>query len=83
MCEPKAATTSERKPLRGHSSEDAYQPNLQLALGTVSFTVCFAAWGLIKAFAPRFREAFHLSATQPDGWPTRQSVGSACENHIL
>ena len=57
MCESKAATTSERKPLRGHSSEDTYQPNLQLALGTLSFTVCFAAWGLISAFAPRFREA--------------------------
>jgi len=39
-------------------------PNSQLALGTISFTVCFAAWGLISAFAPRFRDAFHLSATQ-------------------
>ena len=37
---------------------------LSLALGTLSFAVCFAAWGLIAAFAPRFREAFHLSATQ-------------------
>jgi NNP family nitrate/nitrite transporter-like MFS transporter len=35
-----------------------------LTLGTISFTVCFAAWGLISAFAPRFREMFHLSATQ-------------------
>src|SRR5499427_6867730 len=35
-----------------------------LLLGTVSFTVCFAAWGLISAFAPRFRQKFHLSATQ-------------------
>ncbi|MGH9663908.1 MAG: MFS transporter, partial [Bryobacteraceae bacterium] len=35
-----------------------------LILGTVSFAMCFAAWGLIAAFAPRFREAFHLSATQ-------------------
>jgi len=35
-----------------------------LLLGTVSFTVCFAAWGLISAFAPSFRERFHLSATQ-------------------
>jgi len=41
------------------------QANLQLALGTVSFAACFAAWGLISAFAPRFREAFHLTATQP------------------
>ena len=40
------------------------RPNLQLALGAVSFAICFAAWGLISAFAPRFREAFHLTATQ-------------------
>jgi NNP family nitrate/nitrite transporter-like MFS transporter len=26
--------------------------------------VCFAAWGLISAFAPVFRQRFHLSATQ-------------------
>src|SRR5579871_4787728 len=38
--------------------------NLQLTLGTLSFAVCFAAWGLIAAFAPRFREMFHLSATE-------------------
>ena len=35
-----------------------------LLLGTVSFTVCFAAWGLISAFAPHFRQQFRLSATQ-------------------
>ena len=35
-----------------------------LALGTISFAVCFAAWGLIAAFAPRFRESLRLSATQ-------------------
>jgi nitrate/nitrite transporter NarK/nitrate reductase gamma subunit len=35
-----------------------------VALGTISFTVCFAAWGLIGAFAPRFREAFHLTGSQ-------------------
>src|SRR5436305_4058270 len=38
-------------------------PARHLALGTLSFAVCFAAWGLVAAFAPRFREAFHLSAT--------------------
>src|SRR5215471_20751828 len=37
---------------------------LQLAWGTLSFAVCFAAWGLISAFAPRFRELFQLTATQ-------------------
>ncbi len=35
-----------------------------ISLGTLSFTVCFTAWGLISAFAPRFRQAFSLSATE-------------------
>jgi MFS transporter, NNP family, nitrate/nitrite transporter len=39
-------------------------PRRQLALGTVSFAICFAAWGLIGAFAPRFREIYHLTASQ-------------------
>ena len=38
--------------------------NRQLLLGTLSFVVCFAAWGLVSAFAPHFRQQFHLSATQ-------------------
>jgi MFS transporter, NNP family, nitrate/nitrite transporter len=38
--------------------------SLPLILSTISFAVCFAAWGLIAAFAPRFRETIHLSATQ-------------------
>jgi NNP family nitrate/nitrite transporter-like MFS transporter len=33
-------------------------------LGTVSFAVSFAAWGLVSAFAPHFRERFGLSASQ-------------------
>src|SRR5688572_14361022 len=36
----------------------------QLLLSTASFACCFAAWGLIAAFAPHFRTEFHLSATQ-------------------
>ena len=35
-----------------------------VALGTISFTGCFAAWGLISAFAPRFREILHLTASE-------------------
>jgi len=35
-----------------------------LGLATVSFAVCFMAWGLISAFAPWFRDRFALSATQ-------------------
>ena len=38
--------------------------SLQLWLGTFSFVVCFAAWGLISSFAPRFRDSLHLTATQ-------------------
>jgi NNP family nitrate/nitrite transporter-like MFS transporter len=35
-----------------------------LALGTAAFGLCFAAWGLISAFAVRFRERLELSATE-------------------
>jgi NNP family nitrate/nitrite transporter-like MFS transporter len=35
-----------------------------VALGTISFTVCFAAWGLIGSFAPRFQESFHLTSLE-------------------
>ncbi len=33
-------------------------------LGTLSFGFCFAAWGLVSAFAVVFRERFGLSGTQ-------------------
>lgn len=39
-------------------------PKRQLALGTISFAICFAAWGLISAFAPKLRDMFHLTASQ-------------------
>ena len=47
-------------------SEDRVQPlpARHLLLGTVSFAVCFAAWGLIAAFAPAFRAKFSLTGTQ-------------------
>jgi NNP family nitrate/nitrite transporter-like MFS transporter len=35
-----------------------------VALGTISFTVSFAAWGLIGAFAPHFRDSLHLTASE-------------------
>lgn len=34
-----------------------------VALGTVSFTVCFLAWGLISAFATHFRDLYGLSTS--------------------
>ncbi len=46
------------------SGVSASHAGRHLALGTVSFTLCFAAWGLLSAFAPSFRSQFHLSATQ-------------------
>jgi NNP family nitrate/nitrite transporter-like MFS transporter len=39
-------------------------PGRQLALGTISFAICFAAWGLISAFGPQFRQMYHLNAFQ-------------------
>jgi MFS transporter, NNP family, nitrate/nitrite transporter len=42
----------------------APQLGRHLALGTLSFGLCFAAWGLVSAFAVRFRERLHLSATE-------------------
>jgi NNP family nitrate/nitrite transporter-like MFS transporter len=35
-----------------------------LALGTLSFALCFAMWGLVGAFGPVFGETFKLSGTQ-------------------
>ncbi len=46
------------------TAEKQRSPSAQLTLGTLSFVICFAAWGLISAFAPRFRQMFHLTATQ-------------------
>ena len=50
----------------------------RLLLGTVLFTVCFAAWGLIGAFAPpRFRQQFHISASRtPEFRKGSQPVGN-------
>jgi NNP family nitrate/nitrite transporter-like MFS transporter len=46
------------------SDQKTRSGTLPLLLATVSFAVCFAAWGLIAAFTPRFRENLHLSATE-------------------
>lgn len=48
----------------GATLERAAMANRQLAVATISFAVCFAAWGLISAFATRFRDLYHLSASQ-------------------
>ena len=35
-----------------------------LTLSTLSFSLCFAMWGLIGAFGPTFRQTFSLTSTQ-------------------
>lgn len=37
---------------------------LALALGSIAFALCFAAWGLISPLVPHFQETFGLSATE-------------------
>jgi NNP family nitrate/nitrite transporter-like MFS transporter len=37
---------------------------MPLGLATLSFAICFAAWGLISAFATTFRAQYQLSSTQ-------------------
>src|SRR5512142_3031725 len=39
-------------------------PARHLFLGTLSFTLCFAAWGLISAFAPAYKQQLGLTSTQ-------------------
>src|SRR5689334_6891766 len=46
------------------STDHEAQLKRHLTLGTLSFGICFAAWGLISAFAVRFRETFHLSSSE-------------------
>ncbi|MBS1854346.1 MAG: MFS transporter [Acidobacteria bacterium] len=41
---------------------DKAAANRNLTLGTISFALCFAIWGLISAFAPAFRAELHLTA---------------------
>jgi len=42
----------------------ADRPGKHLALGTISFAFCFAAWGLVGGLAPRFQAEYALSAGQ-------------------
>src|SRR6476469_6181477 len=42
----------------------SFKAGLNLALATLSFAICFAAWGLMSALTPYFRDLLHLDATQ-------------------
>src|SRR5881396_2869490 len=50
--------------MSGITEQSVKSARRHLALATISFALCFAAWGLISAFAPRFGTMFALSATQ-------------------
>src|SRR5438093_7667935 len=50
--------------MSGMTEQSVKSARRHLALATISFTLCFTAWGLISAFAPRFRTLFALSATE-------------------
>jgi NNP family nitrate/nitrite transporter-like MFS transporter len=41
-----------------------HAPAWNLALSTLAFTICFAAWSLISPFAKSFKAEFHLSYTE-------------------
>jgi len=45
-------------------SPTRFSTGRHIALATISFTVCFAAWGSISAFAPQFRSMLGLTSTQ-------------------
>ena len=53
-----------------------------VALGTASFTLCFAAWGLISAFAPRFRKMFHSDGDAKRG-PGRRAGACWVRSHVF
>ncbi|HET8549753.1 MAG TPA: MFS transporter, partial [Bryobacteraceae bacterium] len=55
---PPGVTTTESPLARSGSRA----PGQNLALATISFAICFCAWGLISAFAAAYRAEFQLSA---------------------
>jgi MFS transporter, NNP family, nitrate/nitrite transporter len=46
----------------GQIAKQTSAPIWNLICATVSFAICFAAWGLISAFAPEFRSELGLTA---------------------
>src|SRR5438034_531290 len=50
--------------MRRWQSRNIPMGSRKLLSGLAPITMGFAAWGLISAFAPRFREGLHLTATE-------------------
>jgi hypothetical protein len=54
-----------------------------LLLGTVSFTVCFAAWGSISVFAPIFASCFTSPLQRPPSWSQFRSCWGAFDHRCF
>src|SRR5512142_1627915 len=64
MLQKRACSRSRESSVKAHTpAASTDSPSRPLALATISFALCFAAWGLISAFAPVFRQTYHLNAT--------------------
>jgi NNP family nitrate/nitrite transporter-like MFS transporter len=59
-----AAPTGDRVVAAPLAQMPARGNGLQLALGTLGFAVCFAAFGALSAMMPEVRKTFHLTETQ-------------------
>ena len=54
----------ESRPSAGHVAGTAASPTRALVLATISFTLSFAAWGLIGGLASIFTGLYKLSASE-------------------
>src|SRR5688572_2482442 len=54
----------ESRPSGSHVGDAAASPTRALVLATISFAVCFAAWGLVGGLASVFAGLYKLTASQ-------------------
>src|SRR6187397_447617 len=54
----------ERPPSADHANAGTASPARALVLATISFAVCFAAWGLVGGLASVFAGLYKLTASQ-------------------
>src|SRR4249919_3286017 len=57
-------TSLESLPSGGHVADAAGSPTRALVLATISFTLSFAAWGLVGGLASVFNGLYRLTASQ-------------------
>src|SRR6188508_2564158 len=54
----------ESRPPGSHVGDAAASPTRALVLATISFAICFAAWGLVGGLASVFAGLYKLTASQ-------------------